>query len=212
MHQLSLKALRQQAGRTQKEVAELCDVDVRVYRKWETNPADMPYGLHLQVTDFLERAVQIRKETKMSKDMGSVHVQFHVPEDDDYKDSSYTVDIPEGATEEFEPSQPVSMKQWAAWDRRGEEPYPGFAEELEKWDKANERLNRTQLAEDGAPVPELDTVQVDPEFDEMTGEPVTYDETQVVVDAETGEEDIFIDTADIDPDELAEHDAEQAGE
>lgn len=96
----------------------------------------------------------------MSQDMGHVKVEFHVPDDDETSDASYTVPIPEGATEDFHPSRPVTMKQWMAWDARGKEPYPGFAEELEEWEKANERLNRAQLEADGAPVPELDTVHI----------------------------------------------------
>lgn len=206
MRQLSIRNLRRQAGRTQKELAELCDVDVATWRKWEKNPLDMPLGLYLQATEFLERAVQIRKEMKMSKDMGRVSVVFHDP-DEDEPDTGYTVDVPEGAGEDFKPSQPVTMKGWQAWDTHGIEPYPGFADELMEWEKANERLNRAQLEADGAPVPELDTVHPDPEFDPQTGEAIEYaDEFRLNVDAQTGEADMDVPESAIDPDELDDED------
>lgn len=193
MTQLSIKNLRHQAGRTQKETAELLDVDTRTYRKWENDPTEMPHGAYLQLIDFLERSVQIRKEIKMGTDMGKASVVFDQSDDK----TEYTVPVPEGLSEEFEPSRPVSRKQWMAYDATGVEPYPGFTEELQEWEKAWEAVNSAQLEADGAPPLVLDTVQVDPEFDEETGEPITYDEVHVNVDASNGSMSMDIPEADI---------------
>ncbi|WP_223848062.1 hypothetical protein [Bifidobacterium reuteri] len=76
-------------------------------------------------------------------------VVFTDPRDRDDDISDYTVPIPEGLTEEFHPSQPVTPKQIIAWETRNEEPYPGYAEELFNWENAWEEVNRAQLKADG---------------------------------------------------------------
>lgn len=47
---------------------------------------------------------------------------------------------------------------------------------------------------------------VSPEFDETTGEPITYDEPHVVVDPESGNTSVYVDEADMSAQEIAESD------
>lgn len=194
MNTLSIKALRKQAGRTQSDMAELCGVSTNTYRAWENNPDAMPHGLWMEVIFHLEMAAQIRRKvTKMAEHLGEVGVRV----DWDPKDDKFSVPVPEGLSETFKPSKPVTKEQEIAWLTDGVEPYEGYADEYEEWDKRWEEVNRRQLAADGAPAYESDTVQVDPEFDPETGEPVVYDEVHVVVDPETGEASMHGDAAEI---------------
>lgn len=202
-HHLSIKTLRKQAKRTQKEMAELFDISLDTWRRWENNPDDMPYSAHLQAVDFLEQAVQIRKENTMAKHWGKVHmaegpVNMHV------EDQGYTVPIPEGLTEVFEPSQPVTDRQTLDYELYGKEPYPGYADEMEAWEEAWEQVNRAQMVADGAPLNIMDPVLADPEFDEF-GEPIVYaGEPQIVV-RDDGSIDAY------DPDDII-HDDEESEE
>ncbi len=88
--------------------------------------------------------------------------------------------IPEGLTEEFHPSQPITPKQLLDWETKNKEPYPGYSEEFFNWENAWEEVNRAQQKADGGYLHLSDPVPVSPEFDETTGEPITYDEPHVV--------------------------------
>lgn len=100
----------------------------------------------------------------MAQDMGKVNVVCDSPEEVQRmkEEEQYTVPIPEGLTEDFEPSQPVSVKQYEAWGNRHIEPYPGFADELEAWERAWQDVEIAQLKADGEPVLEMDPVHIYP--------------------------------------------------
>lgn len=140
----------------------------------------------------------------MAQDMGKVKVVCDTPEEVERmrEEAEYTVPIPEGLTEDFEPSQPVTLKQYEAWENHHIEPYVGFADELEAWERAWQDVEIAQLKADGEPVLELDPVHVDPEFDPATGEPIIYDEPHIVQDDQSGEGGLFLDEADLTEDEL----------
>lgn len=97
--------------------------------------------------------------------MGKATVVFDDPNTTD-QSNDYTVPIPEGLTEEFEPSHPITPRQWAAWETRGIEPYKGFEEEYTTWEKEWEKVNRAQLTADGAEPLVMDMVRLDPDPDE----------------------------------------------
>ena len=52
-------------------------------------------------------------------------------------------------------------------------------------------------------------MHVSPEFDEATGEPITYDEPHVVMDPESGNTSVYVDEADMSEQEIAESDPEK---
>ena len=54
--------------------------------------------------------------------------------------------------------------------------------------------------------PDVVRAGVSPEFDETTGEPITYDEPHVVVDPESGNTSVYVDEADMSAQEIAESD------
>lgn len=195
-----IKRLRQKAGKTKKEIAELIGVSVNTYTKYENDPDNMPHGTYRHLLEYLEIAAQLRKARTMTAE-----VVFN-----DHEDSidDYTVPIPEGLTEYFEPSQPVSPEQIIKWETSNIEPYPGYAEEENNWEKAWEEVNRAQNEADGGSMHIADPVHVDPEFDEATGEPIIYDEPHVVVDPDSGEANLYIDEADLTDKERAEADKE----
>lgn len=192
---LSLKELRKQARRSQKECAELLDVSIDTWRRWEKNPDSMPYASHQQAVDFLERAVQIRKELTMAKDFGKVPVVAVTDIDLDEEMKNYTVPIPEGLTPEFVPSQPVTAEQMRKFAAFGKEAYPGMADEYEAWEKAWDEVNLEQMKADGAPINIQEVVHVDPEFDEY-GEPVEYAHDPKVAVRDNGTVDAY------DPDDI----------
>ena len=111
-----------------------------------------------------------------------------------------------GLTEEFHPSQPVTPKQLLDWETKNKEPYPGYSEEFFNWENAWEEVNRAQQKADGGYLHLSDPVPVSPEFDETTGEPITYDEPHVVVDSESGNTSVYVDEADMSAQEIAESD------
>lgn len=201
MKQISIRRLRLLAGKTKKEVSELLGVSVNTYTKYEDSPMDMPHGLYLQLVEYLEIANQTRKATTMNTPIKTT-VSFKDPRDnDDDRLEDYTVPIPEGLTEEFHPSQPVSPKQIIDWETKNKEPYPGYAEELFNWENAWEEVNRAQQKADGGYLHEADPVHVDPEFDDATGEPIIYDEPHVVIDPTNGETSVYADEADLSEEE-----------
>lgn len=201
-----LKQLRLKAGKTKKEMSELCDVSVNTYTKYENDTDGMPHGLYLHVLEYLETSSQIRK--KIMSETIPATARFLTPEERDQEDKrdGYTVPIPEDLTEEFHPSQPITPKQIVAWETKGIEPYPGYEEEENNWAKRWEEVNRAQLAADGGGLHVADPVDVDPEFDPETGEPVTYDEPQMVVEKKGGETRLYVDEADLTEEELSEGD------
>ncbi|WP_240539372.1 hypothetical protein [Bifidobacterium sp. SO1] len=148
----------------------------------------------------------------MAKDMGKVKVEYQSIEDSEReaREHPYTVPIPEGLTEEFFPSKPVTDEQMMRWMTRHIEPYPGYADEEAAWERAWQEVEIAQLKADGEPVLELDPVHVDPEFDPSTGKPIVYDEPHIVQNPDNGEADLFIDTADLTEDELKHDDSQDS--
>ena len=115
MNQLSIRRLRQLAGKTKNEIADLLGMSVNTYSKYEDNPMSLSYAAYHQLIEYLETAIQIRKKLEKEQPMNTpikAKVRFVAPdEDDEDRLSDYTVPIPEGLTEEFHPSQPVTPKQ-----------------------------------------------------------------------------------------------------
>lgn len=199
--ELSLRTLRKQARRSQKECAELLGVSIDTWRRWEKNPDAMPYAAHRQVFDFLERAVQIRKEINMAKNYGKVPVVAETDIDLDEEMNDYTVPIPEGLTPTFEPSKPVTAEQMNKFISHGKEAYPGMADEFAAWEAAWDQVNLAQMKADGAPINIQEVVHVDPEFDEY-GEPIEYAHDPKVAVRDNGTIDVY------DPDDIIPGDKE----
>lgn len=190
---LSIKALRNQAHRTQKEMADLFNISLDTWRKWERNPDAMPYSAHLQAVDFLEQSIQIRKDTTtMTRYMGELPVDRTPVDLTARADNDYTVPIPEGLTDEFEPSRPVTSKQMLDYDLHGKEPYPGYADEYEAWQEAWEQVNRAQLVADGGTLNIQDPIHAPAEFDEY-GEPIEYANDPKAVVRDDGNIDLYTD-------------------
>lgn len=186
MASLSIKNLRLQAGKTIKDMAALCDRDARTYAKWENDPDSIPHGLWLQIIEYLETTIRINtKEHTMGQHMGKAKVEFISNEEAAKEDrlEDYTVPIPEGLTEDFEPSQPVTPKQMLAYDRTGKEPYPGYAREMQEWEDAWEMVNRAQLIADGANPVILDLPERHPDYN-ADGNLTPFDETTVIDDGD----------------------------
>ena len=143
MNQLSIRRLRQLAGKTKNEIADLLGMSVNTYSKYEDNPMSLSYAAYHQLIEYLETAIQIRKKLEKEQPMNTpikAKVRFVAPdEDDEDRLSDYTVPIPEGLTEEFHPSQPVTPKQLLDWETKNKEPYPGYSEEFFNWENAWER-------------------------------------------------------------------------
>lgn len=185
---IDLRILREQAGRTQAEMAALCHVSTRTWMRWEKDPGRMPRDAYDGALDLLERSVQIRKEITMQKphDHGKVEVVFDPDYDTDPED-------------DFKPSRRVTTTQWGAYFGRGEEPYEGFEEEYQAWQKAQEAKAREIAAADGSPLAVSDTVHPDPEFDPLTGAPVSYgNEPEIEIDSKTGKAVLLAPTTDED--------------
>jgi len=51
--QLELSAWRKARGKSQEEMAKLCDVHVNTWRRWEDNPGEMRYDKAILVADSL---------------------------------------------------------------------------------------------------------------------------------------------------------------
>lgn len=127
--------------------------------------------------------------------MAHYHGKTHVKAKSMYDDSDeddYTVPIPEGLTEYFEPSKPVTNEQIIAWETKGIEPYPGYADEEEEWDKAWEMVNRAQAEADGHPYLVLPTAHPQPDFDD-DGQPTDFDDPEIVVNPDSGEATFYVD-------------------
>lgn len=215
MASLSIKKLRLQAGKTIKEMADVLDKDTRTYSKWENDPDLIPHGLWLQIVEYLEIAVQIRKKEKhMGQHMGKKQFRHCSNEEADKVDrrDQYTVPIPDWLTEDFKPSRPVTQQQMLAYDLHGKEPYPGYGEEMRKWEDAWEEINRAQLRADGADPVVIDLPTRTPEYD-TDGNLTTFDET-VVIDEGAGDVQVLPNRPDPnDPDSLpTEEDMRKAAE
>lgn len=204
---INLKTLRRQAGRTQKEVAELLGVHVNTYRAWEKDPSSMPHGAWVDTVSYLEIAAQARKARKMATEFPLRKGRF-VSVDDDSDQEEYTVPIPEGLTEEFEPSQKVTWQQKVDFEATGKEPYPGYADELAEWERQWELVNEAQAEADGDHWQTLDPVLADPEYTPDTGEPIEYDEPNIDIDPKSGDATLFMP---VDGDEETDGD-DEAGE
>lgn len=188
---INLKTLRRQAGRTQKEVAELLGVHVNTYRAWEKDPSSMPHGAWVDTVSYLEIAAQARKARKMATEFPKREARF-VSGYDDSDQEEYTVPIPEGLTEVFVPSREVTRKQQVDFEVSGKEPYPGYAAEFEEWERQWEMVNEAQAEADGDDWQTLDPVLADPEYTPDTGEPIEYDEPNIDVDPESGDATLYM--------------------
>lgn len=122
-------------------------------------------------------------------------IEFVTPEEA-YEDSDpYTVEIPEGATEEFHPSKHITNEQMIALVTSGKEAYPGLLAEYQAWEDANAELERRQAIADGYLMPEHTMPDLDPDYDPETGREVYHeDEVQIGVD-KTGDAYTFEETA-----------------
>ncbi|PLS25168.1 hypothetical protein [Bifidobacterium imperatoris] len=110
-------------------------------------------------------------------------VRFVDPEEADKNDrlEDYTVPIPEGLTEEFRPSKPVTPRQMIDWETKNKEPYPGYAEELFNWENAWEEVNRAQLKADGGYLHIADPVHFDDDPEAAAGSVKNVDGEEVPV-------------------------------
>jgi DNA-binding XRE family transcriptional regulator len=182
---ISLKKLRLKAGKTQKDMGELCDVSLNTWRSWEKDPRIMPHGMWLDAVAYLETAIQA-KETSMAQHF---ECKKAIIGDEAYKDEDeWTVPIPEGLTDTFEPSKPCTKEQLIRYSTGGPEPYPGYEKELEAWEDAWEDVRQRQAEADGDTYLTLPNVITGvPEDVDEDGNLIQYDEPQVVVDAQSGD-------------------------
>lgn len=179
---LDLRELRRRAHMTQKQVAAECGIGLRTLARWEKEGPDrIPHSRYVRLLAVLEGAIRLRKEvsTDMAHDFGRTRVVFDDPHDDDGT-SGFTVPVPEGLSEEFTPSRPVSDEQYAAWATRREEPYPGFAEEIDAWDRAwSEVASAQRLKDTGQEDLRVPSVHPGPEQDGQ-GRPVVYKDEPII--------------------------------
>jgi hypothetical protein len=140
-----LGELRRQAARTQGECAAVFHVSRRTWQRWESDPSSMPHGMWLEAVGWLERAVQIRKDPHMSI---PTTVSKDTEANDSYDDSDLPFDWPE-ELKEFHPSKPVTNAQFIAYETEGREPYPGYAEELARWQDMNDQWQHRVLEAQG---------------------------------------------------------------
>lgn len=195
MGNISLRNLRIQAGKTQAETAEILDVSTSTYKRWERDPLEMPHGMWLETVEYLELSAQIRKKTKMATDYGRSEVVFDKPmteEEEKANRASYTVPIPDSLTDSFEPSKPITDKQFLDWEIRHIEPYPGYAEEYAAWEDAWEEIDRAQAEADGNHYNYVDNLKLQPEFDPQTNEPVYYEEPVIFQNTETNKVEVHL--------------------
>lgn len=173
--EVNLRELRRRAGMTQKQVADACGVGLRTVARWEKEGPDrIPHSRYVRLLAFLEGAIRLRKEvaTGMAQEFGQAKVVFDDPNDEE--ETTFTVPVPKGLSKEFTPSRPVSDEQYAAWATRREEPYPGFAEEIDSWDRAWSEVASAQRREDtGQDDLQVPSVHPDPEQDQE-GRPIVY--------------------------------------
>lgn len=173
MGNISLRNLRQQAGKTQAETAEVLDVSLSTYKRWEKSPSDMPHGMWLETVEYLELSAQNRKKQKMATDYGKSEVVFDEPmtdEEEEKNRASYTVPIPDSLTNHFVPSKKITRKQFLDWEIRHIEPYPGYADEYYAWQDAWEEIDRKQAEADGNPYNYVDNLKLEPESDQQDEE------------------------------------------
>lgn len=195
MGNISLRNLRQQAGKTQAETAEVLDVSLSTYKRWEKNPSDMPHGMWLETVEYLELSAQNRKKQKMATDYGKSEVVFDKPmteEEEEKNRASYTVPIPDSLTNHFVPSKKITRKQFLDWEIRHIEPYPGYADEYYAWQDAWEEIDRKQAEADGNPYNYVDNLNFQPEYDPQTGERIDYEEPVVFENTETGKVEVHL--------------------
>lgn len=183
MPQTMLERLRASAGKTVKDMAGLCGVTPKTYSKWEKDTDYMPHGMYVRCIEYLEIATRMRKEAQMPTDYGKKKVEFQsVKERIAYdREHPYTVPIPEGLTEFFKPSQPVTIQQMLTYERTGREPYPGYDAEMRAWEDAWEKVNDAQDEADGVRNVHLDLPPRHPETD-IDGNLIEYDEPALVVE------------------------------
>ena len=53
MNQLSIRRLRQLAGKTKNEIADLLGMSVNTYSKYEDNPMSLSYAAYHQLIEYL---------------------------------------------------------------------------------------------------------------------------------------------------------------
>ena len=66
MNQLSIRRLRQLAGKTKNEIADLLGMSVNTYSKYEDNPMSLSYAAYHQLIEYLETAIKSGKNWKRS--------------------------------------------------------------------------------------------------------------------------------------------------
>ena len=71
MNQLSIRRLRQLAGKTKNEIADLLGMSVNTYSKYEDNPMSLSYAVYHQLIEYLETAIQIRKKLEKEQPMNT---------------------------------------------------------------------------------------------------------------------------------------------
>ena len=71
MNQLSIRRLRQLAGKTKNEIADLLGMSVNTYSKYEDNPMSLSYAAYHQLIEYLETAIQIRKKLEKEQPMNT---------------------------------------------------------------------------------------------------------------------------------------------
>ncbi|KAB7790485.1 hypothetical protein [Bifidobacterium leontopitheci] len=109
--------------------------------------------------ESLERAMSRQAENGKRAPKKST-VIFDDPTEMESDLDTYTVPIPEGLTETFQPSRPVSVDEIFDWEAYGREPYPGYAAEENNWEKAWEKVNRAQQKADGGTMHIADPVHL----------------------------------------------------
>lgn len=189
---LNIKQLRKKAGKTLRDMAELCNVSTSTYQRWEKTPDDIPHALWLEIVEYLEIAIQVKEQTMYKVQHLGDGCAFIDPQDgvDDW--DNLHVPVPEGLTHFFEPSRPVTNKQVIAWATRGIEPYPGYAEEEHAWDVAHAKLAAAERRARGIEDVVVKMPSRTPDHDEE-GNYTDYDEPELVVEEqEDGSDKYFV--------------------
>ena len=196
---LDFRALRIKAGKTQKEAADACSVSKRTLIRWEQGDSDdIPHGKYVRLVSYLEETIRLRKEIAMAKEYGRTGVVFDEPEDEEGTDQKFTVSIPDGLEENFTPSKAVTDRQMLDWATKHKEPYPGFAEEFERWDSGWADVASRQREQDsGQEDLRVESVHPQPEQD-ADGNQYIYRNEAIVNeindpgDPGNGNEDVYI--------------------
>lgn len=183
---INIKTLRKHAGKTIKDMADLCDVGASTYARWEKDTDNIPHGLWLEIIEYLETAIRV-KETTMKK-IGRVTVRTGYEKRDL---SKLHVPVPEGLSERFQPERPMSYEDWERWDQQGIEPYPGFAEAYHRWLAQWEKIGQADREARGIKDVVVNMPDIVPTYDE-NGEPTNVDLPELVVTGDGVDKDAYV--------------------